>query len=170
METLTKKCNKCKTTHEEKEYIPIKIDSVVSNLNILLFLEKINEYCEGFEYTTSTVTEQIQVFMIVEDFEVKHGDTWAEVRENIQRCHGLLTYRFLEHGEILREINLDTVVSKSNLAFINEKMIKHCGEDNECETVMETEIIRVWMKRREAYFEVKFGDTWAEVCENMHFC
>ena len=67
-------------------------------------------------------------------------------------------------------INLETVVSKSNLFFISEKINKYCGEDQECKTMMDTEIIRVWMTRREGYFEVKFGDTWAEVRENLHCC
>ena len=95
METITKQCNKSNTTHEEKEDIPINLNTVVTNLNIFLFLEKINEYGEGLAYTTIANKEKIQVRMDVEDFEVKHGDTWAEVRENIQRCHGLLAYRFV---------------------------------------------------------------------------
>ena len=67
-------------------------------------------------------------------------------------------------------IKLNTVVSKCNLFFMCEKIIKYCGEDVECKTVMDTEKIRVWLTRRDGYFEVKFGYTWAEVRENIHCC
>ena len=67
-------------------------------------------------------------------------------------------------------IKLNTVVSKSNIEFINEKIIKYCGEDVDCNTIMDTETIRVWLPRREGYVEVILGDTWAKVRENIHCC
>ena len=54
-------------------------------------------------------------------------------------------------------INLKTGVSKRNIFSICDELIKYCGEDNECTTMMDTEKIQVWLSRREGYFEVKLG-------------
>ena len=60
-------------------------------------------------------------------------------------------------------MNLETVVYKSNLAFFNERIIKYCEDRIECKTIMDTDMIRVWLPEREGYFRVRLGDTWAEV-------
>ena len=167
--------------------MPINLETVVPKSNLAFINEKIIKYCgDDQECKTIMDTDIIRVWMTERRgyFEVKLGDTWAEVRENIQRCHGLLTYRFLEHGKVCREaldllsyeeqedipVNLYTVVSKLHLAFINEKIIKYCGDDVECKTIMDTGIIRVWLPEREGYFRVHIGDTWAKVRENLHCC
>jgi hypothetical protein len=79
----------------KSEVEPINLNTIATDLNLFLFLKEINDYCEGLAYTTITHKEKIEVLMGIDDFEVIHGDTWAEVRENIQRCHGLLEYRFI---------------------------------------------------------------------------
>ena len=68
------------------------------------------------------------------------------------------------------DINLETVVYKSNLAFFNERIIKYCGDAGLCKTIMDTDIIRVWLPEREGYVRVQLGDTWAKVRENLHCC
>ena len=90
-------------------------------------------------------------------------DKWA-----LMTCEALDVLSYEEKKAI--PINLTTVVSMLNIEFINEKIIKYCGNDQECKTIMDTETIRVWMTERGGDFEVKLGDTWAEVRENIHCC
>ena len=89
-------------------------------------------------------------------------DKWALMtRESLD----LLSY---EEREAI-PTNLDTVVSNLNIFFFGVNVDNYC-EGVEYTSIMDTEKIRVWMTRREGYFGVKFGDTWAEVRENIHCC
>ena len=86
-------------TFEEKCEIPICMHTKVSRLNILFIGQKIHKYCEGDtrlpfeergEVPVCTVldTETIEVHLPDRGghFTVKHGDTWADIRENIHCC------------------------------------------------------------------------------------
>jgi NAD-dependent SIR2 family protein deacetylase len=136
METITKKCGKCKKalsvevfgdngknecfktcdscrasgreskarakfkTDVEKEVeptfiiIPCNLNTVVSRHNIYFINEKIiNEFGDEI-YGTAQDEETITIYISIDNtennFKVNLGDTWGEVRENIQRCQGLL--------------------------------------------------------------------------------
>ena len=75
-------------------------------------------------------------------------------------------------------INLDTVVSRLNIFFICENIIRYCGPDPsvpieetgsvEVGTIMGTETIEVHLPDRGAHFTVNLGDTWGEIRENIH--
>jgi hypothetical protein len=67
-------------------------------------------------------------------------------------------------------IHLDTVVSKSNIEFVNEKIHCYCGDYMECATALdfENDTIQVYIPEQADSFDVKVGDTWSDVCKNIH--
>ena len=86
-------------TFEEKCEIHIDMNTKVSRLNIFFIGQKIHKYCEGDtrlpfdergEVPVCTVLDEETIEVHLPDreghFTIKHGDTWAEVRENIHCC------------------------------------------------------------------------------------
>ena len=77
-------------------------------------------------------------------------------------------------------INLNTVVSRLNIFFICENIIRYCVRDPSLRieetgsvpvgTIMDTETIEVHLPDRGAHFTVKLGDTWRDIRENIHCC
>jgi hypothetical protein len=73
-----------------------------------------------------------------------------------------------------------TVVSRLNIVYICAKIHKYCGADpslhneetgtTEVGTILSEETIKVYLMERGGDFEVKLGDTWAEIRENIHCC
>jgi hypothetical protein len=72
-----------------------------------------------------------------------------------------------------------TVVSRLNIEYICKKIHKYCGPDplhlqeigaSEVRTILSEETIKVYLTNRGGDFEVKLGDTWAEIRENIHCC
>ena len=66
--------------------------------------------------------------------------------------------------------NLYTVVSKSNIEFMNDKIIRYCCGYMECATALDFEnyTIQVYIPEQADSFDVKIGDTWSDVCKNIH--
>ena len=166
METITKKCNKCKKA-----------------LSVEVFGDNGKGECFKTCDTCRTAGRDSKARVKIE--KDKTDEAWIENTKakamkttGIKSCDedkwALMTREALdllsyEEKEAI-PINLNTVVSKSNIEFINEKIIKYCGDDVECKTIMDTGIIRVWLPEREGYFRVRLGDTWAKVRENIHCC
>ena len=72
--------------------------------------------------------------------------------------------------ETIIYINLDAVVSKSNIEFIIEKTHFHYKDDDDIYGTsldFEDYTINVYMTERGDSFVVKLGDTWGEVMENI---
>jgi hypothetical protein len=74
--------------------------------------------------------------------------------------------------------NLNTVVSRHNIFFINEKILDYFGDEIEIGTALDpgldtetqTQSISVWITVGgvENEFEVNLGATWGEIRENLH--
>ena len=75
-------------------------------------------------------------------------------------------------------ITRNTVVSKLNIFYICENIIRYCGPDPSVPieetgsvpvgTIMGPESIEVHLPDRGAHFTVNIGDTWREIREDLH--
>jgi hypothetical protein len=164
METITKKCNNCKKAlsvevfgDNGKGECFKTCDSCRDSARERKARDKFRRAVEVEQFFKKDV--KTEVVKLIET----HVDEWALMsRESLD----LLSY---EEREAI-PINPWTVVSELNIFFICEKIIKYCGDDAECTTVMDTETIQVFMTDRGGDFVVKHGDTWAEIREGIHCC
>ena len=166
METITKKCNKCKKALSVEVFgdngkgecfktcDTCRAAGRDSKARVKFEKDKKDE--AWIEKTKAKAVKSTGIKFYDED-------KWA-----LMTCEALDVLSYEEKKAI--PINLTTVVSMLNIEFINEKIIKYCGDDVECKTIMDTGIIRVWLPEREGYFRVRLGDTWAKVRENIHCC
>ena len=72
-------------------------------------------------------------------------------------------------------IDMNTVVSRLNIFFICERIIRYCGPDPidntgsvEVGTIMDTETIEVHLPDRGGHFTVNLGDTWGDTREQTN--
>ena len=68
------------------------------------------------------------------------------------------------------EITLNTVVSRSNIEFMNDKVQAYCEKHMECLTALDFEnsTIDVWLQERDSSFKIILGDTWEKIKHNIH--
>ena len=98
-------------------------------------------------------------------------DEWADMTAELLES---LTY---EEKCAIR-FNKDTVVTKLNILFMCQNIIRYCGPDPSVPieetgsvpvgTIMGPETIEVHLPDRGAHFTVNIGDTWREIRENIH--
>ena len=68
------------------------------------------------------------------------------------------------------EITLNTIVSRSNIEFMNDKVQAYCENHMECTTALDFEnsTIDVWLQERDDSFKIILGDTWEKIKHNIH--
>jgi hypothetical protein len=89
------------------------------------------------------------------------GDGWADMTAEILDD---MTYE-----QILKiHICATTTVSKLNIFWIGEKIMKYCGDDLVVATKVTEDTIEVRVTERGGEFTVEIGDTWFEIREQLH--
>ena len=103
---------------------------------------------------------------------MKHMDKDEETQIRIYRESFDLLSNADKGAITIIEITLNTVVSRSNIEFMNDKVQAYCENHRECSTPLDfgTNTIDVWLQERDSSFNFVIGDTWEKLKHHIHCC